>query len=432
MTKYRSINLGNTPSNKWWIIIIGWVYLHTLHYFDFTLYNPTIGGWIQKLIAIAIILYLLIQNIDTKYAYSKLYISGFIWIPMLSFVPCWLEHGQTFLQSFNAYLPIFILLLYFILHNKRIKENEIIQLLTLFAVIRTAILLIEQFTYPHYYFAFRPEVEMDDGSFKSIEIRSGILRYYISDTYLSMFLIFYWGQKVFEKFNWKHFIIFAWGIFGLWLDQTRQFMLVGYGSFLIILLLSQNKKINKLTTYIIVAIAILIIAINFDSLFGDLNERTSKEMSKDNIRLLAYKYFLNDYWGGPLSVLFGNGLAGESQYGKEISFLSQEMKLFRSDVGIVGFLNQYGIVSVLFFFWFYISLVRKNWKYMDAYIKMFLLATLLNIPLVIFFVNNLNWYVYMAFMMYLMDISIRKNKLKIILLHKNEYLKTYKEQIYTK
>lgn len=419
MLSKRYIN-RQTPNNKWWIILIGWIYLHALHYFDFTLYNPTIGGWIQKMICIAIIAYLIFHNINTKYAFSKTYLSGFLWIPMLSFIPCWLEHGQTIIQSFWAYFPMFILLLYFIFHDRRIRENDIIRLLTIFAVTRTLILLIEQFTYPHYYFAFRPEIEMENGYLRPIEIRSGILRFYISDTYLSMFLMFYWGQRIFEKFNWRHFLLFAWGIFGLWLDQTRQFMAVGYGAFLIILLATHNRKINKISTYIVITIVILVVVINFDNLFGDLNDKTSNEMNKDNIRLLAYKYFLNEYWGGPLSVLFGNGIAGTSQYGKEISFLSQEMKLFRSDVGIVGFLNQYGIVSVFFFIWFYISFVRKNWKYIDAYIKMFLLATLLNLPLVVFFVNNLNWYVYVAFMMYLMDMSIKKNKFRIKLTTKNE------------
>ena len=397
-------------NNKWWIILIGWIYLHTLHYFDFTLYNPTLGGQIIKLICIILILYLFTHRINTKYAYSKTWVAGFLWVPMLSFISCWFEHGQNPIQSFWAYIPLFILLLYFVFHAKKIETDKIINLLTLFAVVRTAILLVQQFTYPNYYFAFRPEVEMDNGLIREIEMRSGILRYYISDTYLSMFLVFYWGQKIFEKFKWKYFLLFAWGVFGLWLDQTRQFMFVAFGTFIFVMLFSRNKKINKFSIYIAIIMFLIIIGMNFDSLFGELADKTSNEMTKDNVRFIAYNYFFYEYWGGPLSVLLGNGIAGASQYGKEIIYLSNEMHLYRADVGIVGFLNQYGIVSVCFFLLFYILFVRKNWKYMDTYIKMFLLAILFNLPLVVFFVNNLNWYTYMAFMMYLTDMSIKKNK----------------------
>lgn len=397
-------------NDKCWIILIGWIYLHTLHYFDFTLYDPTLGGQIDKLICIILILYLITHQIHTKYAYSKNWVAGFLWVPMLSFISCWLEHGQDPIQSFWAYFPLFVLLLYFVFHVKKIESDKIINLLTLFAVVRTTILLIQQFTYPNYYFAFRPEVVMDNGLVREIEIRSGILRYYISDTYLSMFLVFYWGQKIFENFKWKYFLLFAWGVFGLWLDQTRQFMFVTFGTFIIVMLFSRNKKINKISIYTAIIISLIIIGLNFDNLFGELASKTNDEITKDNIRYIAYTYFFYEYWGGPLSVFLGNGIAGTSQYGKEIAYLTNEMHLYRADVGIVGFFNQYGIVSVFYFLMFYILFVRKNWKYMDAYIKMFLLSILLNLPLVVFFVNNLNWYTYMAFMMYLTDISIKKNK----------------------
>lgn len=51
-------------------------------------------------------------------------------------------------------------------------------------------MIVEQFTYPHYWFAYRPEGYAADGHFYGIEIRSGIMRFYIMDTYMSMFLVF--------------------------------------------------------------------------------------------------------------------------------------------------------------------------------------------------------------------------------------------------
>ena len=403
------MSLNKLYSNKL-LIVLGFIYLNSLHYFDYVNYDPTYGGWVTKTIVICLFMFIFIKKVKVKQPNETWkYALGFVTLPMLSFISCYFEHEQSILSSIWAYFPLFILpFTFLILYKYNVSTEDVVKLLTIFAVVRTGILLIEQFTYPQYLFAFRPEIELENGYIQPIEIRSGIYRFYISDTYLSMFLIFYWGAKMIDKFKLNYFLLFAWGVFGLWLDQTRQFMVVGYASFLIIVLLSKSKR--RIFIFLSILIVFLVVFLNFDRFFGDLIEKTTTEVNSENIRLFSYNMYFNEYWGGVLSIIFGNGLpAPGSSYAQEITNMTQVMHLYRSDVGIVGFLNQYGIVSVVYFLWFYISYVRRNWKYFDMYIKMFLVATFLNLPLVVLFVNNYNWYMYWGFMLYLMSQSIKQN-----------------------
>lgn len=385
------------------------IYLHSLHYFDYVNYDSTAGGWISNLIGIFCLTLFLIYNYPKRECPSKFYVAGFILVPILSFIPCYLEHGQGFITSFRAYLPLFVLFLYYYFHRNHFKADTLINIITVFAVVRTIILITQQFTYPNYLFAMRPEGYNEMGVYREIEVRSGIYRYYISDSYLSQFLIFYYFQKLTEKYTLKKLLLFVLGLVGLYLDQTRQFMATTACAIIIIAMLSSKYRHKNIAAFFILVVGITIY-LNFDTLFGSLAEQTTEDFTKDNIRLLSYNFFFNEYWGGPLSYIFGNGRPGQSAYGNEINNIATDLHLYRSDVGVVGFLNQYGIVSVLFFFLFYALFVRKNWKYIDMHLKMFFCATFLNLPLVVFFVNNLNWYAFWAFMMYLLDESIVRNK----------------------
>lgn len=390
-------------------IIIGFIFLQYLHYFDYVKYDVVLGGSICKIMAIFVMLVFIFCKYSINVCPSKKYVIGFVFIPMLSFIPCFFEHGQSFVESFRVYLPYMILFLYFYMHKEKISVKTLINILTIYAVVRTSIVIVEQFTYPNYLFAFRPETYDENGILKPIEVRSGIYRYYISDTYFSQFLIFYYFQKITEKYRLKYLVFFVFGLVGLYLDQTRQFMVTTVLALVIISLLSSNFKHKKLAILLIILSGIVIL--NFsDILFGSLMSKTSDELNEDNIRYLSYYTYFSSYWGGPLSYIFGNGMAGNSAYGIEMQKLTLDYGLWRADVGIVGFLNQYGYVSVLYFLLFYILYLRKNWKYIDVHLQMFFLASLLNLPLVVFFVNNANWYVFWAFMMYLLDEAVVRNK----------------------
>ena len=73
-------------------IIIGFVFLQYLHYFDYVKYDIVLGGNICKIMAIFVLLVFIFGKYPINICPSKKYVIGFVFIPMLSFIPCYFEH----------------------------------------------------------------------------------------------------------------------------------------------------------------------------------------------------------------------------------------------------------------------------------------------------------------------------------------------------
>lgn len=384
------------------------VFLHSLNYFDFIGLNVKIYGYLTYLLDLLLIIAVVLFYRRDHYSYTSFLAISLISVPLLSFIPCLIENGQSPIESLKAYSPYFLFLVYFILHAAKINENELVLALTVFAVVRILILVIQQFTYPDYMFSFRPEGFDDNlGRYVQMERRSGLYRFYIEDTYLSMFLVFYYFEKIIKHYSPKFLILFLIGLVGVYIDQSRQFMFSTAVAFAFVVLLLSGKRTRVISVVVMSILALVFVAFS-SSLFGELSEMTVEDMNEDNIRVLAYASFLFEVWGGPLSVIFGNGPVGNSAYGTQIASLASDFGLYRADVGIVGAMNAYGIVSVLVLVAVYVVLLVKYGKKLPIHIKMYIVAAIVNLPLVTVYTQRANWFVFMAFMLYLSDLGIAK------------------------
>lgn len=410
---FEDINKTNS-SNRFCVIGVMLVFLHSICFFDYVDYksfNPSIYRYVSIGIGVFLLLFTMVNYYSLKTSPLAKYAIGFIFLPMLSFIPCSFCHEQSIEKSFIAYIPFFYFFIYFVLHKYKVRESDVIKWLTVIAIIRTTILIIEQFTYPDYYFAFRKEAVDALGRFHRIEQRAGIYRFYLRDTYLSMFLVFVYLQKIIEKIRISHVCIFLFGVVGVYFDQSRQYMFSTVLSISTILLFSSNIKYKYLYTFIIF-MGLFFVYINADLLFDEMIERTNEEMVEENIRVGAYTFFGLVYWDGPLTKLFGNGFPDStSAYGKEMFEIHNYMRFYQTDIGIVGMLSYYGIVSVTFFLSFFVYILKKFWKNIDLHLKFFILAAIINLPLFTMFSCHIDSYPFWAFMFYLIDKSIERNRI---------------------
>ena len=79
--------------------------------------------------------------------------------------------------------------------------------------------------------------------------------------------------------------------------------------------------------------------------------------------------------------------------------------LYRSDIGIVGVMNQYGTLYVFVLLMYYIKVLR-NFKYLSTHMRMLFVASIINLPLA-------SWDIFPLFMgcvTYYADCEIEKNK----------------------
>lgn len=396
------------------------VFLHSLMYFDYVGVDATTYGRFSNLLVLLLIPLCIICR-SPKSMPGQYWVLGFLLVPVLSFIPCWLENGQNPITSLRAYMNSALVLVFFLLHKAQVKESDLVKGITLFALIRIIITVIQQFTFPDYLFSSRLEGFDTLGYFADIEVRSGFYRYNIDDTLLSMFLVFYYFWRLTKRINTQDAVIFLIGLLGVYIDQTRQLMVSTVLALFIFLFFSSRIR-YKWAILLAVGIVSLIVVFNADILFGDLLFMTQDDMSSDNIRLRTYATYLFEFWGGPLSVVFGNGPVGNSAYGEQVLYMYTDLKLYHSDIGIGGAANLYGVVFVLFYLSFYIFYVARNWKKLRGYLKMYFMAQVINLPMICVFTSRVYSFIFMSFMIYLCDLCIKRYDRRIVLLNKDKLL----------
>jgi hypothetical protein len=223
-----------------------------------------------------------------------------------------------------------------------------------------------------------------------------------------MFLVFYYFWRMTKRFKITDLCLFLVGLLGVYLDQTRQLMLSTVLSLVLVFLFTVRIKHKALIVFLLAAI-VGVVALNADTLFGDLLLMTSQDLNHNNIRLFSYSTYLFEFWGGPLSVVFGNGPAAwDSAYGQQVAYMYENLKLFHSDVGIVGAANLYGVITVLFYLAFLVFFVFRNWKKFRIHIKMYFVAQLINLPMICIFTQRVNCMIFLGFMLFLCDKDIRR------------------------
>lgn len=394
-------------SKYYWLLTF--IILHFFHYLDYVDYNPTLGGQFANVIVLLLIFYLLTRKTNYLPLPSSRYILSFMLVPILSFIPCFIDRGQDVITSFRAYLPSGIWVLYFFLYEKKFNVQNVINIILIIAFLRIGITYIEQITYPIYYFANRTDGELENGLIREVEIRSGFRRYLISDTFFSMFAIFYFYQKIImnDKKRLINIVLFGIACFGLYMDQSRQFLASTFGSIALLSVFSSKSGVGGKVFF---AFLIVFLYVGYSFLFTELTTQTSEDINEDNIRVASYAFYFWDYWESPLGVLFGNGIPGNSDYGNEIHKIETMLHLYRTDIGIVGALSIGGICTVALFFLYYLKVIWKNWKYIDLYQQLFLISSLFNIPLIFPLTQGLHYKCFWAILIFIIDSTIIKNK----------------------
>jgi hypothetical protein len=326
-------------------------------------------------------------------------------LPFMSVIPCYFEHEQSIYTSLRLLLDMQLCwLLYFVLHRFQISEKDIFKILIFIGSTWVALELIQQVTYPNYYFYTRGDTDV-----KSIEIRAGIYRYMITGISFALLALFYYLQKVFDS-NKQRVKNFSWAIFfllGVYLYMTRQILVSVLASVFIAPLLTEKINIKKKILFFLGGILLLgSIYLFKDILFGELIEDTGSEVSDDNIRVSSYLFYLN-YWNDWTCFIFGNGLYDEaSSYGKYLSYVENDLGLWRSDIGIIGELSKYGIIYIMAYILFCFYFFRKS-KEIELYLKLYFIGTLF-IVFMIFPFRDGSEYQLFAIFLYLCDLSIAK------------------------
>lgn len=415
-----------TSKNNKGIFVVAFLLLASSNFLSYVNLNATLHSKFFRVLVALLVFFIIInwgkiKQKSKEYA-SFWFVTYFAIAPFITHVSCYLEHGQSLISSVFVSASSLVFFIYFFCVLRNVSEEKIIRILLVITILKIGLTLIQQFTYPDILFSFTSDKIDDEGIFRPIQYRSGFYRFLISDAYyLTVFLGFYSLCKYVQEKLSKYIFLFFIACFGLYMDQTRQILAV---FFIVICLFpliigGVGKRWNVLPIFIVLLILVFI-GINYDSLFGELAERTESEANNaDYVRFLSFEYFWNNT-GDWITTLFGNGWAGLSQYGETIRSMQEDYSIVRPDVGIVGALHKMGAIFILSFLLYYLVVLRKNWRFIDPEYKMIFLFLIIDTPLIFPLYNFTLPCIecFMGLLFYLVDSNITKNR---IMLNYSEY-----------
>lgn len=350
-----------------------------------------------------------LKNIHIRF---KKFVLGLIIIPILGFIPAYILHGQGILASLlGAHINLGYFFFFFLFLIKA-KEEQIVKIFCILGICWSCIELVQQFTYPTYWFATR-----GDNFGQSLEIRNGIYRYSILGREFGLILLFYCFERFMHEKSSKYLLGILIALVGIYLLATRQIMAMS-----IICLFAGLFMMKKISvgSFVLIAIVSIIIYANAKTLFGEFIEMT-ESVDKDYIRFLAYEFYGITYnKDSILAFLLGNGVPyPPSAYSQEIDKYEQSFGLWRADIGIVGMYSWYGIIYAILILWFF-TYVFKHRKYIDSYLLMYVLFMAGTSVMLHHFGYKLSNVITGCFIFYLIEMNISKNKQRLNSLCKNE------------
>ncbi|MBW3468316.1 hypothetical protein [Arthrospiribacter ruber] len=155
-----------------------------------------------------------------------------------------------------------------------------------------------------------------------------------------------------KTYVWFWVLILILGIVIPIMQVTRQFIA---GMLLVYLyhFMANGKPIIKYALiFVVFLVGSILVNLEIDSIKGVLEAgKNDAKLGKNYIRVLAAKYFLEDYAPNDASKIFGSGAPywGISSVGKFNERLADEKGYFLSDVGIIAVYAMFGVFAVLGF-----------------------------------------------------------------------------------
>lgn len=300
-------------------------------------------------------------------------------VPFISAFSCYIYRGQDIVTSVVATRKVLFLVVYFVLLKTAFDGGALERIIVKFAIVATLIYIVQQIFYPSlYYFD-----GILDGKTQS---RNGLMRFrlfcnnpYIYYAFFLFASFFFKTRKLRDLAGSMFFFI------GIYLTLTRQIWFCCLLPVFAVPLFSDTLGAKKKMLFAVAScLCIVLLSFNLDRFVdADFANQTSAQLqNEDDIRMRSLYFYGFEYWVDGWNVLFGNGKPsfGHSSYGNYIQTVENNLRMFRSDIGIVGVLSEYGAIYIIALLAYY----KKILKYISLFsdkLKMLFVASIINLPL---------------------------------------------------
>ncbi len=246
-------------------------------------------------------------------------------------------HNQPFTITLIAQRYIYFFFFYFFLHTIKPEIEDLEKLFLPLAFVYVFLYLTQYMVYPTRIVDSRVGVER------------GTVRIFIPGGGFLLLAYYMSLQKLLKNYELKYgiYCLIFFVINGI-LQGTRQSL--ASIVLLTVAFIFFSKQVKSRTLVMLMAgVAGLAVFILFQDIFLELIAVTRKESTatRENIRLVAVRFFLTEFMPNNLAYIFGNGQDSlNSSFGKEVN-LYKKLGLYQSDIGLIGDYTKFGLLFVI-------------------------------------------------------------------------------------
>ena len=327
----------------------------SIGFFDFIPFAPVFGGngtFTLYMLALAVIY---IRNLGFQIRYGIFpKLKPLWWILagiLISFIPAYLYYGQHLYHSLVVYRVFSAYLVYPVLLSIRPTDVEIKRALYSFSIIYFLALLWGTFVQPGW-------VVVSEGV-EFIE-QGDIVRRLPGDQFLIPALIYalndFRDRK--NKLKWGALSLFI--FFVIFLIQSRTILVSALAVIVLVVLFDKKASRRLAAEVIMVFFFIVFIVVAFSFVSGLFEETMGQLSDPDYNRVKSFNYFVSGV-NGWASYFWGNGFISG-----HVSAVVEQLQLegiFHSDLGLLGFWHQFGIIPALTILVYVIRGLSKNHSY---------------------------------------------------------------------
>ena len=295
---------------------------------------------------------------------------------ILSIISCLIYRKQSVIQSIWALHNTWTLALFFFFASKKVTAKDIVWTIK---VLGYGILIL----YILQYFLFINGIYLRNYS-ESIIRKGASVRFRMPAT-AAIFLIYFDVLYHFlRKFSYIRLLTLAAIIVAVLLMGFRT-ITAGIALATVIMLFFSGLPMRKVIPWVIViSLAGLLVTTNefvMSRIDNMMQRNESQNLENENyIRVICYDYFTNQHFTNDMERFLGSGEFNRSSaYGKYMTSLMDDKKLFYNDWGIIGLSWLLGITTVVGILLYVIKLARVNvgMPYINIWIVFLLLISVL-------------------------------------------------------
>ncbi|MFO7977559.1 MAG: hypothetical protein R6U64_02765 [Bacteroidales bacterium] len=318
-------------------IIISSASFYTLRYFPESFRN------MMSMAAIALIILILIIDLfpDSTPRMRKYFtteVSLFLVATFASMFIAKSHHYQDFGTTLLVQRFMYFYLFYFALHSLRLDADAIERVVLPLGLLYAGFYIFQYMAYPARFFESR------------IDVDRGTVRVFLPGAGFLMLAYFKSLQEFLTRNKYKYLII-ALVIFAVGgiLSGTRQ-SLASLTLITLAFVFFNREVKSRLFIVFIGALAGAALVALFWDIFQEMIQVTQQETGKPrpNVRLMAARYFTDDFMPSKAAYIFGNGQDSmNSPYGQRVNLIKLIKGFYQSDVGIIGDYSKFGIFFVI-------------------------------------------------------------------------------------